>query len=210
MKIIFEQKNNSNFDNIIDLFKQKFPEEYQPKIEQLKELVKNFIRKTKYTIKFLNVCNTFSGVRTQNQIIICSPNHMANLGDFLYTILHEIRHEQQISDIKMKNPLTNMDLKNFEEFYKEYWEMELDADQYAKNMLTYLVKKTELPLDVIKTHFKLSDFIQRYPQQSSFVKNMMQRFYDEIQEMRKKGISVNDIQDHPSINQFLDKLEELI
>ena len=110
-KILREQiqeiEKQSNFSRLLDKFKETFPEELKPKFETIKNYVESYIKDHGFNVKFLNSCSTgFAGVRTKNQIIICSPNNMTTFGDFLYTIFHEIRHEEQMS--KMKEPLEVM------------------------------------------------------------------------------------------------------
>jgi len=137
----------SNFSKLLDQFKQQFPDELKSKVDVIEKFVVDYINRDNITIKFLNSCGTgFSGVRTKDQVIICSPANMRTIGDFLYTIFHEIRHEKQIRDIKMDNPLTDYDLDDFEKLYNQYWEMELDADQFAKNMVAKLVIKLNIPI----------------------------------------------------------------
>ena len=129
----------SNFSRLLDRFKYSFPSELESKVDLIENFVVNYIRENGINVKFLNSCSTgFQGVRTRDQIIICSPISMETIGDFLYTIFHEIRHEQQIRDLKMLNPLTDFDLEDFEALYEQYWNMELDADEFAKEMVAKL------------------------------------------------------------------------
>lgn len=201
---------SSNLDKVLHKFKTNFPKEYAGKIDQIKKFVEDYIKKSGYNVKFLNACPSYLGVRTKDQIIICAPNFMSTFGDFLYTIFHEIRHEQQISEIKMTNPLSEFDLKDFEKIYHQYWEMELDADQFAKNMVAQIVQSLKLPMDIAKDNFKLSQFIQNYPQQSAVIKNSLERIISTIKEMKKKGLEYSDIQDHPMVKPFLEKLENFL
>ena len=200
----------SNFDKVLNKFKEHLPDEYKEKVNQIKKIVENYIRKSGYNVKFLNACPAYSGVRTKDQIIICAPALMGTLGDFIYTVFHEIRHEQQISDIKMPNPLSEFDLKDFEAIYKQYWEMELDADQFAKNMVASIVKSLNIPMEIAIQNFKLSPFIKDYPQASSFVKMSLQNIIGTIKEMKKKGLEYSDIQDHPMVKPYLEKLENFL
>ena len=184
-----------------------FPESLQKNGERLKELIKSYVKKSGYNIKFLNSCGTgFSGVRTKDQIIICRPG--GTLGDFIYTIFHEIRHEQQISDIKMPNPIFEFDLEDFENLFNQYWEMELDADQFAKNMVANLILKSELPLDFAKTILSLSGHIQRYPLMSMQIGSSLRYIIETIKKLKKEGVEITDIQDIPMVKQHLDKLED--
>jgi len=201
----------SNLDRIVDKFKSKFPVEYQDKFERIKKFVKDYITSNGYNVKFLNACNTgFGGVRTKDQIIVCSPSNMESIGDFLYTIFHEIRHESQVSKIKMDNPLSDYDLDDFEKIYKQYWEMELDADQFAKNMVGKLIRHLDIPIDIAKEQFSLSPYIKNYPSMSKMIESSLRQIVDQIKIIKKSGGEYEDIQDHPIVKRHLDKLESLI
>lgn len=200
----------SNFDKVLEKFQALLPFEQRSKIPLIKKFVENYIRKSGYTVKFLNACTAYSGVRTRDQVIVCAPNQMSSLGDFLYTLFHEIRHEQQISDIKMPNPLTEFDLDDFESLYKQYWEMELDADQFAKNMVGLIVQKLGIPIGDAKNIFRLSEFIKNYPQASAVVKSSLEQIIRSIKMMKQQGVEYSDIQDHPMVKPHLEKLENLI
>ena len=200
----------SNFDKVLEKFKPQFPVAYSDRISIIKNFIKNFIEKSNYNVKFLNACLTYSGVRTKDQVIICAPSEMSSLGDFLYTLFHEIRHEQQISEIKMPNPLSEFDLEDFEKIYEQYWEMELDADQYAKNMVARLVYNLKMPIEDVKRIFKLSKFIEEYPQASSFVGSSLKRIIETIKHMKSKGMEYSDIQDHPMVKPHIEKLEKFL
>ena len=63
----------------------------------------------------------------------------------------------------MLNPLTDFDLEDFEALYEQYWNMELDADKFAKEMVTKLVIKLGIPIDIAKKLFSLSLYVQQYP-----------------------------------------------
>jgi hypothetical protein len=85
----------SNLSRLLDKFKNKFPDEFKPKVDIIENFIVEYIIKNELNVRFLNSCSTgFAGVRTRDQIIICSPSNMNTIGDFLYTIFHEIRHEQ--------------------------------------------------------------------------------------------------------------------
>lgn len=200
----------SNFEKVLKKFEGFFPYNEKNKLSVVKNFVENYIKKTGYNVKFLNACPSYSGVRTKDQVIICAPNHMATLGDFLYTLFHEIRHEQQITDIKMNNPLSDYDLEDFEKIYEQYWEMELDADQFAKNMVAQIVRKLQMPIEQAKRIFKLSEFIKNYPQTSNFVKSSLEQIIRTIKEMKSKGLKYTDIQDHPMVQPYIQKLENFI
>jgi hypothetical protein len=201
----------SNFSRLLSQFKQQFPEELKSKVDVIEKFVVDYINRNNITIKFLNSCGTgFSGVRTKDQVIICSPANMRTIGDFLYTIFHEIRHENQIRDIKMDNPLTDYDLDDFEKLYNQYWEMELDADQFAKNMVAKLVIKLNIPIWFAKSQFGLSHYIEQYPSMSKSVEMSLRSIIKTIQHIKKSGGEFEDIQDHPMVKMHIDRLENFI
>jgi hypothetical protein len=201
----------SNFSRLLDKFKNSFPEDLQSKVDMIENFVVNYIQENDLNIKFLNSCNAgFKGVRTRDQIIICSPFGMETIGDFLYTIFHEIRHEQQIRDLKMLNPLTDFDLEDFEDLYEQYWNMELDADKFAKEMVAKLVIKLGIPIDIAKKLFSLSPYVQQYPTMSNMVRGGIQQIINDIKRIKKSGGEYTDIQDHPIVQRHIDKLEDFI
>ena len=201
----------SNFSILLDRFKKRFPNQYQSKIDIIEKFVTDYIEKRNINVKFLNSCSVgFKGVRTRDQIIICSPFGMETIGDFLYTIFHEIRHEQQIRDLKMINPLTDFDLEDFEALYEQYWSMELDADRFAKEMVAKLVIKLEIPIDIAKKLFSLSLYVQQYPTMSNMVRGSIQQIINDIKRIKKSGGEYTDIQDHPIVQRHIDKLEDFI
>lgn len=201
----------SNLSRLLNQFRQNFPEELKPKVDVIEKFIVDYINKNEINVKFLNSCSTgFSGVRTRDQVIICSPMNMKTMGDFLYTIFHEIRHEQQVRDIKMLNPLTDFDLEDFEVLSEQYWEMELDADQFAKNMVAKIVIKLGIPIEDAKNLFTLSPYIQNYPSMSKMVTSSLAQIVAGIKQMKKSGAEYEDIQDHPMVKRFIDKLENFI
>ena len=201
----------SNLSRLLNQFRQNFPEELKPKVDVIEKFIVNYINKNEINIKFLNSCSTgFSGVRTRDQVIICSPMNMKTMGDFLYTIFHEIRHEQQVRDIKMLNPLTDFDLEDFEALAEQYWEMELDADQFAKNMVAKIIIKLGIPIEDAKNLFTLSPYIQNYPSMSKMVTSSLAQIVAGIKQIKKSGAEYEDIQDHPMVKRFIDKLENFI
>ena len=211
MKEQEEVVRTSNFDKVIDKFKSSFPEEHKNEVDKISDYVKSYIRDNNYTIKFLNSCSTgFSGVRLDKAIVICSPNFMSGIGDFLYTIFHEIRHEQQIGNIKMSNPLTDYDLEDFEKIAKQYWDLEMDADRFGKEMIAKLIIKLGLPIDTAKENLGLSGYIENYPLTSKMVLSQLKMIIDSIKQIKKSGGEYTDIQDHPMIKRHLDKLENFI
>lgn len=201
----------SNFSRLLDKFKNSFPQDLQSKVDVIENFVVNYIQENDLNVKFLNSCNAgFKGVRTRDQIIICSPFGMETIGDFLYTIFHEIRHEQQIRDLKMLNPLTDFDLEDFEALYEQYWNMELDADKFAKEMVAKLVIKLGIPIDIAKKLFSLSLYVQQYPTMSNMVRGGIQQIINDIKKIKKSGGEYTDIQDHPVVQRHIDKLEDFI
>ena len=201
----------SNFSRLLDKFKNSFPEDLQSKVDVIENFVVNYIQENDLNIKFLNSCNAgFKGVRTRDQIIICSPFGMETIGDFLYTIFHEIRHEQQIRDLTMLTPLTDFDLEDFEALYEQYWNMELDADKFAKEMVAKLVIKLGIPIDIAKKLFSLSPYVQQYPRMSNMVRGGIQQIINDIKIIKKSGGEYTDIQDHPVVQRHIDKLEDFI
>ena len=201
----------SNFSRLLEKFKNSFPEDLQSKVDVIENFVVNYIQENDLNVKFLNSCSAgFKGVRTRDQIIICSPFGMETIGDFLYTIFHEIRHEQQIRDLKMINPLTDFDLEDFEALYEQYWSMELDADRFAKEMVAKLVIKLEIPIDIAKKLFSLSPYVQKYPSMSNMVRGGVQQIINDIKIIKKSGGEYIDIQDHPIVQRHIDKLEDFI
>ena len=201
----------SNFSRLLDKFKNSFPQDLQSKVDVIENFVVNYIQENDLNVKFLNSCSAgFKGVRTRDQIIICSPFGMETMGDFLYTIFHEIRHEQQIRDLKMLNPLTDFDLEDFEALYEQYWNMELDADKFAKEMVAKLVIKLGIPIDIAKKLFSLSPYVQQYPRMSNMVRGSIQQIINDIKQIKKSGGQYEDIQDHPVVKRHIDKLEDFI
>jgi hypothetical protein len=201
----------SNFSKLLDSFREDFPKEYQSKVNVIEKFVIDYITKNGIVVKFLNSCSVgFGGVRTRDQVIICSPSQMQNIGDFLYTIFHEIRHEQQMRDIKMANPLTDYDLEDFEDLYQQYWEMELDADQFAKNMVAKIIIKLRIPIEVAKKYFSLSPYIEKYPSMSQMIRSSVMQIVNDIKRIKKSGGQYDDIQDHPIVKRHLEKLEDFI
>jgi hypothetical protein len=201
----------SNFSRLLDKFKNSFPQDLQSKVDVIENFVVNYIQENDLNVKFLNSCSAgFKGVRTRDQIIICSPISMETIGDFLYTIFHEIRHEQQIRDLKMLNPLTDFDLEDFEALYEQYWNMELDADEFAKEMVAKLIIKLGIPIDIAKKLFSLSPYVQQYPRMSNMVRGSIQQIINDIKQIKKSGGQYEDIQDHPVVKRHIDKLEDFI
>jgi hypothetical protein len=110
----------------------------------------------------------------------------------------------------MDNPLTDYNLEDFERLYKQYWEMELDADQFAKNMIAKLVIKLNIPIWFAKGQFGLSHYIHQYPSMSKSVEMSLKSIVSTIQHIRKSGGEFEDIQDHPMVKNHLKRLEAFI
>lgn len=202
----------SNLDIVIDkLGKDLIDEGMEYEIDFIKKYIKNYITKNGFNVKYLQACTAgFAGVRTKKQIIVCSPQELSTLGDFIYTIFHEIRHDQQIANIKMPDPLSEMDLDDFSSLYKQYWEMELDADQFAKNKLGTLVSRLEIPMALAKRIFGLSPYIEKYPTMSKMVESHIFNIINGIKQIKSRGESYEGIHDHPLVKPHLDKLKDLI
>jgi hypothetical protein len=198
----------SNFDKLMNSFKSNFPQELHNKVDSISSYVKDYVRQNGFNIKFLNSCRTgFKGVRTNQFIIICSPMQMENIGDFLYTIFHEIRHEEQMSKFKISNPLTGQ-LEDFEKLFKEYWKLELDADEFAKRKISELILNLNIPVDITKKNFRLSPYVENYPSASKMIENHLRMVVTDIKNMKKSGMEYSDIADHPIVKNHLEKLEE--
>ena len=206
-------KSQSNLNKLLEKFKTRFPDDLKDKVGMIEKFVVNYIQDNNFTVKFLNSCSTgFAGVRTKDQIIICSPNAMTTFGDFIYTIFHEIRHEEQMDKNKLglDNPLIDYDLEDFEKLSQKYWELELDADRFGKEMIAKLIIKLGLPMDVAKQNLSLSPYIENYPFASKIVMMSLQQIVNGIKQIKKSGEEYSDIQDHPMIKRHLDKLENFI
>jgi hypothetical protein len=88
--------------------------------------------------------------------------------------------------------------------------MELDADQFAKNMVAKIVIKLGIPIDVASRLFTLSHYIQNYPSASRMVRGHLSQIVNGIKEIKKSGAEYEDIQDHPMVKRHIDKLENFI
>ena len=207
-KILTEEQKQSNLDRVIDSLGRGIDSEL---LDRIKHYIKSYIQDRGYTVKFLNSCSTgFSGVRTKKQVIICSPMTMSSIGDFIYTIFHELRHEDQMTTLQMENPLTDMDLEDYEELSEQYWNMEMDADTSAKEEVAKMILDLGIPIEEAKQNFRLAQHIENYQYSSNMVKAYIQRLVMDIIRMKKDGLEFNDIQDHPLVKRHLDKLEEFI
>ena len=208
IKILTEQQSQSNLDRVIDSLGNRIDYEL---LNKIKHYIKSYIQDRGYTVKFLNSCSAgFSGVRTKKQVIICSPMTMSSIGDFIYTIFHELRHEDQLTTLQMENPLTDMDLEDFEELSEQYWKMEMDADESAKKEVAKMILDLGIPIEVAKQNFRLAQHIENYQYSTNLVKAYIQRIVMDIIRMKKDGVEFTDIQDHPFVRRHLDKLEDFI
>jgi hypothetical protein len=206
-KYLLEHESQSNFDKVVNRLGQDIDSEI---LDKIKNYVKSFIQDGGYTVKFLNSCSAgFLGVRTKKQVIICSPNSMS-FGDFIYTIFHELRHEEQMGVLKMKNPLVDMDLDDFENLSEKYWNLEMDADNEAKKNVAKMVLNLNISEELSKKYFKLSQYIENYQMASNMVKFQLKGLVADIIRMKKEGLEYTDIQDHPIVKRHLDKLEDFI
>jgi hypothetical protein len=88
--------------------------------------------------------------------------------------------------------------------------MEMDADRFAKEMVAKLVIKLDIPLDIAKNNFKLSGYIENYPSMSKMVTSHLEQIVKSIIQIKKSGGEFTDIQDHPMVKRFIDKLENFI
>jgi hypothetical protein len=88
--------------------------------------------------------------------------------------------------------------------------MELDADQFAKNMVAKIVIKLGIPIDVASRLFSLSHYIQNYPSASRMVRGHLAQIVNGIKEIKKSGGEFEDIQDHPMVKMYIDRLENFI
>ena len=195
----------SNYQKVIDNFKKILPERYSEKIDEVFIYIKDFIDKEGFQIKVLNNCQViFKGVRTKNFIVICSPESYTSLAELVYIIFHEIRHEIQMGKLGQINPLSG-DLEDFDELYKMYWEMEMDAHEYAIDWVNKIGNIINLP----KGYYKLSPMVTEYPTMSHMVREQIVSINEMIKELKQKGYDYNDMSDLPFVKKHLDKLEEL-
>lgn len=205
-RIIIEQsQTKSNFNKIIEYFKGMVPSEYHDNIDKTFEIIKTYILDRNFNVKVLNNCFTgFRGVRTKNTIIICSPTTYESIAEFIYIIFHELRHEIQMSILKQTNPFSG-DVEDFEELYKQYWEMEMDAHEFGLEWVKSLKEVLNLP----DQYYELSTVVKSYPSLSNLIRTSLVGLHKEIQQMKKMGVEYSDISDLPIVKKHLDKLEDL-
>jgi hypothetical protein len=77
-------------------------------------------------------------------------------------------------------------------------------------MLGKLVSSMNLEKSKISKIFKVSSFIENYPQASDYVKSGIKNIVDSIKLMKSQGQSFEDIQDHPIVKSHISKLENFI
>jgi len=200
-----EVKTTSNYERVINKFRKNIPEDKMKEYNLVAEKIKDFIQDRGYTIKVLNACNTgFKGVRTKNVIILCSPDTLPNFASFVYILFHELKHEQQMSEFDLKDSYMG-DIEDFEEFYKIYWKMELDADKYGKDWVKKIGNVLKLPEDV----YYLDKMIEHYPTMSNMVRQMMSHLHREVQTLKSQGMTYTDISDLDIVKKHLHTLEDM-
>jgi hypothetical protein len=198
-------KTPSNYERVINKFRKDIPEDKHKEYDLITQKIKEYIQDRGYTIKVLNACNTgFKGVRTSNSIILCSPETYPNFATFVYLLFHELKHEQQMSEFGLLDSYMG-DIEDFEEFYKIYWDMELDADKYGKDWVDKIGNVLKLNYKI----YSLDPNIRMYPTMSSFIRQMMEPLHREVQRLKKQGMSYTDISDLDVVKKHLDKLEDL-
>jgi len=198
-------KTPSNYDRVIDGFKNKIPYEYHHNLDVMFDRVKDFIQDRGFNLKVINGCQTgYRGVRTRDSIILCSPESIPNLASFVYVLFHELKHEQQMSEFGLEDSYMG-DIENFEEFYNIYWDMEMDADKYGKDW----VKKIGDVLKLPEEYYQLDQMITNYPMMSTMVRQMMTQLHTQVQKLKKQGMTYTDISDLDIVKRHLDKLEDM-
>ena len=198
-------KTTSNYERVIDKFRRDIPEDKLKAFDLIASKIKDYAQDRGYTIKVLNACNTgFRGVRTSNAIIICSPDTFPNFASFVYVLFHELKHEQQMSEFDLKDSYMG-DIEDFEEFYKIYWDMEMDADRYGKDW----VKKIGDVLKLSDKEYFLDKMVENYPTMSGMIKQMMTQLHNHVQILKKQGMTYTDISDLDIVKKHLDKLEDM-
>lgn len=212
-KILKEEvEKTSNFDKLIAKFKNEVPDHIKKEIDRISEYIKDYIIENNFVVKFHNSCMVgFAGVRTKNFIIICSPQSFISISDFIYVIFHEIRHEIQIKELKRENPLSG-DLKNFEEFFELYWDLEMDADTFAKEKTNEILSHLNISEDDKAKYFKISKHIESYPMMSNIIKRSITPLFNEMLQIKEKIGEDNqvDVSDLQLVSKIMDKLEDFI
>jgi hypothetical protein len=200
-----ETERPSNYRRIIDKFKKDIPTEFHHNLDVMFDRIKEYILDRGFTIKVLNSCSTgFRGVRTRDSIILCSPETISNLASFVYVLFHELKHELQMSEFGLANSYMG-DIENFEEFYEIYWDMEMDADKYAKDWVKKIGKVLNLP----EKYYDLDLMTKNYSMMSNAVKQMMIQLHNQVQRLKKEGMTYEDISDLDIVKKHLNKLEDM-
>jgi hypothetical protein len=198
-------KTTSNYERIINKFRKDIPEDKINEFNLISKKTQDFVQDRGYVIKVLNSCNTgFKGVRTSNMIIICSPEMFPNFASFVYILFHELKHEQQMKDFEMKDSYMG-DIEDFEEFFKIYWDMEMDADNYGKDWVKKIGDVLQLPKEV----YHLDRMIESYPTMSNMIRQMMLHLHTEVQTLKSKGFTYTDIGDLDIVKRHLHNLEDM-
>ena len=200
--------NNSNYETVINHFKGLVNDspEYSNRIEVIFKFIKDFITNEGFNVKVLNNCAVpFRGVRTKDDIIICSPTSYRSLGDLVYVLFHEIRHEIQMGKMDLQDPLSG-DIEDFEEFYKIYWDMEIDAHNYGMEWVETIKELVDLPEEL----YKVSPQITNYPSMSHMVRNQLVGIHKMIVEMKKNNDDFSGSSDLPMVKQHIHKLESFL
>ena len=198
-------KTTSNYERVIDKFRKDIPEDKMKEYDLISNKIKDFVQDRGYVVKIINACNTgFRGVRTSKAIILCSPESFPNFATFVYLLFHELRHEQQMSEFDIKDSYMG-DVEDFEEFFKMYWEMELDADKYGKDWVKKIGNVLQLPEKV----YNLDPMIQNYPSMSNMVKQFTLHLHREIQTLKSRGMDYSDISDLEIVKKHLQTLEDM-
>jgi hypothetical protein len=129
---------------------------------------------------------------------------LPNFATFVYLLFHELRHEQQMSEFDLKDTYMG-DVEDFEEFFKIYWEMELDADRYGKEWVKKIGGVLKLPNIV----YYLDPMIENYPSMSNMVKQFTLHLHREIQILKSRGMEYSDISDLDIVKKHLQTLEDM-
>jgi len=195
----------SNYQKVIDNFKRLLPNEYHKKLDEVFNDIKLFIEEEGFTVKVLNNCQVpFKGVRTRDFIIICSPQNYNSLAELVYILFHEIRHEIQIGRLEQINPLSG-DLDDFEELYRIYWNLEMDAHEYGLEWVDKIGKVINLP----EKYYTISQSVTNYPSMGHMVRNQIEHINKTIQDLKQRGYDYSDISDLPNMKVLLDRLDNL-
>ena len=99
----------------------------------------------------------------------------------------------------------SLNIEDFEEFYKIYWDMEMDADRYGKDW----VKKIGDVLKLSDKEYFLDKMVENYPTMSGMIKQMMTQLHNHVQILKKQGMTYTDISDLDIVKKHLDKLEDM-